>query len=118
LPGLEKTSAEATVANATFRVEFCGGAGGFVEPGSWVFDALARSDLWDERVQRDRRRIQRELVEAKARRKERERAEADEDVLERFLAVSRPQVSMNRSTPWAQNAAGLRRTKGEARKGK
>lgn len=91
-----------------------GGVGEFVEPGSWVFDELAAADLWDERVQRDRRRIQREMVEAKARRVERERAERDADVLERYLAVSRPQVSMNRSVPWAQNHAGMRAAKAEA----
>lgn len=93
-----------------------GGDGGFVEPGSWVFDALAAADLWDERVQRDRRRIAREMAEAKARRVERERAERDADVLERYLAGTRAFVSMDRSTPWRQNAAGLRRSKGETPK--
>lgn len=85
-----------------------GGTGGFVEPGSWVFDALAAADLWSERVQKDRRRIAREMEEAKARRVERERAERDEDVLERYLAASRAFVSMDRSLPWSQNSAGRR----------
>jgi hypothetical protein len=47
---------------------------------------------------------------------EQERRDRDQDVFERFKAVSQTSVSMNRSTPWAQNAAGLKRTKGEARK--
>lgn len=89
-----------------------GGSGGFVEPGSWVFDRLAESDLWSERVQRERRRIRREAEEAGRRREEQERRDRDADVLERFKAVTRTQVSMNRDTPWSQNAAGARRTKG------
>jgi hypothetical protein len=93
-----------------------GGEGGFVEPGSWIFDRLAESDLWSERVQRDRRRIREEAERAKARRVEQERADRDRDVLERWKAVSGTSVSMNRSVPWAQNVAGAKRTKGEARK--
>lgn len=86
-----------------------GGEGAFVEPGSWVFDALAEQDLWSERVQRDRRRIRREAEEAKRKREQDERAERDRDVLERWKAVSGTSVSMNRSTPWAQNYQGTKR---------
>lgn len=90
-----------------------GGDGPFVEPGSWVFDALAEQDLWSERVQRDRRRIRREAEEAKRRREEQERADRDQDVLERWKAVSATSVSMNRSTPWSQNVAGKRGVAGD-----
>jgi hypothetical protein len=82
--------------------------GEFVEPGSWVFDMLAREDMWSERATRERNRISREAREAKDRRLERERADRDQDVLERYLAVSRTQVSMNRDSAWSQNAAGKR----------
>lgn len=85
-----------------------GGDGPGVEPGSWVFDALAKADLWSERANRERERIRREAEVARDRRLERERAERDADVLERYLAVSRTQVSLNRDTPWSQNAAGRR----------
>jgi hypothetical protein len=85
-----------------------GGDGGFVEPGSWVFDRLAEQDLWSDRVQRDRRRIRREAEEAKRRREEQERRDRDAEVLERWKAVSRAQVSMNRDVPWSQNHAGRR----------
>lgn len=85
--------------------------GGYREPGSWVFDMLARADMWNERAMRDQRRIKREAEEAKARRLERERAERDQEVLERYAAVSRTQVSMNRSAPWSQNSAGRRGAK-------
>lgn len=88
--------------------------GARLEPGSWVFDKLARMDLWNERAVRERNRIRREAEVAKARRKELERAERDQDILERYLAVSRTSVSMNRDTPWAQNHAGTRRpTRGQ-----
>jgi hypothetical protein len=86
-----------------------GGDGGFVEPGSWVFDRLAESDMWSERVMRDRRRIKREAEEAKRRREEQERADFDRECLEHWKAVSRAQVSMSRDVPWTQNSAGRRR---------
>lgn len=92
-----------------------GGEGSFVEPGSWVFDKLAEADMWDDRVIRERRRIKREAEEAKRRRKEIEAADFDQDMLERWRAVSRTQISMNRDTPWRQNAAGYRRSRDEAR---
>lgn len=91
-----------------------GGDGGFVEPGSWVFDRLAEQDLWSERVQRDRRRIRREAEEAKRKREQDERADRDRDVFDRFKAVSRTQVSMSRDVPWSQNQAGARAAKAEA----
>jgi hypothetical protein len=92
-----------------------GGEGGFVEPGSWVFDRIAEADMWSERVMRERRRIKAEAEEAKRRRREIERAEFDQDCLERWKAVSRASVSMNTSTPWSQNHAGLRAAKAAAR---
>lgn len=85
--------------------------GNFVEPGSWIFDMLAREDMWNERATRERNRIKREADEAKARRIERERAERDQETLERYLAVSRTQVSMNSDAPWSQNVAGKRGAK-------
>jgi hypothetical protein len=93
-----------------------GGEGEFVEPGSWVFDHLAESDMWSERVMRERRRIKREAEEAKRRREETERREFDLECLEAWKAVNRTQVSMNTDTPWAQNARGAALARGEARK--
>lgn len=82
-----------------------------VEPGTWVFDMLRSHDWGDPRVMRDRERAQEEAARAADRRRERERQERDEDVLERYLAVSRAQVSMSRDVPWSQNAAGRRGTR-------
>jgi hypothetical protein len=85
-----------------------GGDGGFVEPGSWVFDRLAAMDMWSERAMRDRRRIKAEAEEAKRRREQQERADFDRECLEHWNAVSRAQVSMSRDMPWTQNSAGRR----------
>jgi hypothetical protein len=93
-----------------------GGDGGFVEPGSWVFDRIAEADMWSERVMRERRRIKAEAEEAKRRRREIERAEFDQDCLERWQAVSRTQVSMNRDTAWGQNARGAALARSESRR--
>lgn len=86
-------------------------SGAFVEPGSWVFDMLAREDMWNERATRERNRIKREADEAKARRVERERAARDQDMLDRYLAATRTFVSMDRSQPWTQNASGRKARK-------
>lgn len=88
-----------------------GGTGGRVEPGSWVFAALARADLWNERANRERRRAQRQAQELAERRKEQERRDRDADVMEHYMAATRTQVSMNRDTPWTQNAAGRKGAK-------
>jgi hypothetical protein len=93
-----------------------GGDGGFVEPGSWVFDRLAQMDLWSERVQRERRRIKREAEEAKRRREEQERRDFDLECLEAWKAVSRTQVSMNTDTAWGQNARGAAQARGERKR--
>jgi hypothetical protein len=86
-----------------------GGQGDFVEPGSWVFERLKAQDWWNEKVLTERRRCERRLEEARRKREEDERAEFNREMYERYMAVSRTQVSMNRDVPWAQNAAGLRR---------
>jgi hypothetical protein len=94
-----------------------GGDGAPVEPGSWVFDELARQDLWNEQSVRERNRRVREATEAKRRRREQEIAEFDAETLEHYKAVSRAQISMNRGVsgdkPFAQNMAGARRSRGE-----
>lgn len=78
------------------------------EPGSWVFDLLAEGDLWNERSNRERARVKRAAEEASARRLEQERRDRDEEVMERYLAATRAQVSMSRDVPWSQNSNGRR----------
>lgn len=93
----------------TSLLPILGPNGEYMEPTSRVFEQLKQMDWWDDRVMRDRRKRERELEEAKARREERERKEFDEECYERYMAVSRTQVSMNRDTPWTQNHAGGKR---------
>jgi len=95
-----------------------GGEGDFIEPGSWMFDRIAEMDMWNERTMRERRRIREAAKEAAARRREQERAAFDRECLEHWLAASRTQISMNRNTPWSQNAAGARAAKAAARETK
>lgn len=81
----------------------------YVDPSlnaSAIFENLKQQDWWNPRVRRERERAKVEAERAAERRKEQEREERDLEVLERFLAGTRTQVSMNRDTPWTQNAAG------------
>lgn len=83
----------------------------FVEPGAWVFDMLRANDWQNPDVVRDRDRARERAERAAEKRREEENRLRDEEVLERFLAVSRAQVSMSRDVPWSQNAAGRRGTR-------
>lgn len=86
--------------------------GGFREPGSWMFDMLRASDLWNGRAVRDRERRLDAALRAKQRAKEAEDEERQTEILERYLAATRAQVSMNRDAPWSQNVQGRRGAKG------
>jgi hypothetical protein len=88
--------------------------GEFVEPTSRVFETLKSMDSWNPAVQRERREREESIEKARAKREADELREANEDVLERYKAVSRAQVSMNTSVPWAQNWQGERAAKAEA----
>jgi hypothetical protein len=83
--------------------------GSFVEPSSQMLDMLRSNDLQNARVVVDREvRLAQARME-KDRERERDRLERQEEAIERWNAVSRAQVSMNRDTPWTQNASGRRR---------
>lgn len=84
----------------------------YAEPGAWVFDMLREQDWWNPEVRRERERVQEELKRAKRKREQQEHEARVEEALERYMAGTRTQVSMNRSTPWAQNASGYRRVRG------
>ncbi len=86
--------------------------GDYLEPGSHIFETLARSDLWDERNMRERERRVEQLRRASAREKEREREERQQEIKERMKAIRETSVSMNRDVPWSQNVAG-RKTNGK-----
>lgn len=90
---------------------YVGPNGEYLEPDSGIFKKLEESDLQNPMVNRERKRREHEAKLAYERRKAREREEINEETIERYLAATRTQVSMNRSTPWAQNFAGYRRTR-------
>jgi hypothetical protein len=80
----------------------------FVQPGAWVFDMLRANDWQNPLVRADRERALEAAERAKAKREQDERDEMTQEILERYLAVSRAQVSMSRDVPWSQNSAGRR----------
>jgi hypothetical protein len=88
--------------------------GCFVDPSvnaSAIFESLREQDWWNPQVMRERERVKVEAERAAERRKEQEREERTQEILERWLAVSRAQVSMSSDSPWSQNAAGKRGAK-------
>jgi hypothetical protein len=85
--------------------------GGYVEPDSGVFEMLLRDDMWSATAQRERDRHRRLAEAAKAREKARETEDRQQEILERVKAARDTFISMNRSTPWSQNAAGRRGVK-------
>lgn len=82
--------------------------GDYREPDSSLFDLVRRSDMWDDRVVADRRRIREGARAAKEKMEREEREQIVQEGLERWKAATRTQVSMNRDTPWSQNASGKR----------
>lgn len=89
--------------------------GQYVEPNSAVFEKLRASDWWSPEVMRERKRVKEELERAKERREAQERAAFDQEMLERWQAVSRAQISMSRDQPWSQNVKGRRRVRADQR---
>jgi hypothetical protein len=82
--------------------------GNYVEPDSGVFEMLLRDDMWSASAQRERDRARRLAEAAKARQRERETEDRQQEILERVKAARDTFISMNRSSPWSQNAAGRR----------
>jgi hypothetical protein len=82
--------------------------GEFVEPNSGLFEKLRSSDMWNAEAERDRKERVRKAEEAETRRKERESEDRVQEMAERWQAVTRTQVSMNRSSKWTQSMNGRR----------
>jgi len=81
--------------------------GEYVEPNSEVFRMLKEDmDMWNPANEHRRRKKEQAIEEAKERRKERERQARQEELLERYAAATRTQVSM--LPGWSQNVAGLK----------
>lgn len=80
--------------------------GEYIEPSSRIFELLQKNDMWNSNSLKEENRKRRKLEEAEQRQKERERESRQEEMLERWNAVSRAQVSM--LPGWSQNVAGRR----------
>lgn len=85
------------------------GPNGEVDPPGSLLERLKSMDLQDARVVAAREREQREVQASHDRDVQRHREDRDQNILEKWLAVSRTQISMNDSVPWAQNHQGTKR---------
>lgn len=83
--------------------------GGFMVPDSGVLERLRRTDMWNERVVRDRRRALEMEEQAKRADEARDAEERREELTDRWNAASRTHVSMSTDQPWSQNVAGRRK---------
>lgn len=84
---------------------------GWCEPDSGLLRDLGRADLQNPRAVAwalERRERRERAVQAE---RDREKTARLEELAERWQAATRAQVSMNRDTPWSQNAAGKRGAK-------
>ena len=82
--------------------------GGSRMPTSRHVEQLDEMDLQNPRVRHAREKAERELELAEQRQKQREDEQRWEELCDRYNANFRTSISMNRSTPWSQNAAGRR----------
>lgn len=78
--------------------------GEYIEPTSRVFELLQKNDMWNSNSLKEENRKRRALQEAENRQRERDREARQEEMLERYLAATRTQVSM--IPGWSQNVAG------------
>jgi hypothetical protein len=85
--------------------------GGFMEPPGKLLDALKEMDLQNPRVVAAMRARVAATEAAVEREKQQRHDEKVDEVMERWQAGTRTQVSMNPDTPWSQNAAGLRQVR-------
>lgn len=80
--------------------------GEYIEPTSRVFELLQKNDMWNSNSLKEENRKRRALQEAENRQKDRDRQARQEEMLERYNAATRTQVSM--IPGWSQNVSGKR----------
>lgn len=83
-----------------------GEEGEYIEPNSRIFTLLQKNDMWNSNSLKEENRKRRLLQEAEDRQKEREREARQQEMLERYKAATRTQVSM--IPGWSQNVSGKR----------
>lgn len=84
--------------------------GEYIEPSSRIFMLLQKNDMWNSNSLKEENRRRRLLQEAEDRQKERDREARQNEMMERYLAATRTQVSMLPN--WSQNVAGKRGRRG------
>lgn len=84
--------------------------GEFVEPSSRMLETLRSADLQNARAVLDRARRQERAERDSERQEERDGEAQQQELVERWRAVSETSVSMNDSQPWSQNVKGRRKT--------
>lgn len=86
-----------------------GPRGEFAEPSDAMLRGLRAADLQNQRAVADRARRDAEAERDRAGDERRDDDDRRAEISQRLDAIMRTQVSMNRDTPWAQNAAGTKR---------
>lgn len=81
--------------------------GSFREPGSWMYDMLRKADLWNDRAQADRKRVQEEITRQRAKRKQEEREETAWEIDSRLKSVNDTSVWMG-GKDWKASTKGRR----------
>lgn len=81
------------------------------EPPGRLLEELKRVDLQNDSAARWRQRIVEEERRREDRRRELIREQRQDEILERWKAVSETRVSMSDAEPWSQNVAGRRKKK-------
>ena len=92
-------------------IPIVGPSGEFAEPDSGLFKWLAEQDMWNDRSRRVREEMLSRAEASRLRQKEREEEERIAELKERYAAISRTQVSMNRDSAWGQNARGAKKAR-------
>ena len=87
------------------------GDDGFMEPGSWMFDALRRANHWNAAAMKDRTKREQRAQEAAERARIREREERADELDERIKNIMNPSVSMSRGKRQWTNRAQARRAR-------
>lgn len=71
--------------------------GEFREPGSWMFEELAKEDMWNDRAMREGRERSRRMREAGERQRQREASERSAEFNERWRSANRTQILVSKS---------------------
>lgn len=70
------------------------------DPGGWMFDKLNEDDLWNDRTQRERRKLQEAAARARDRHKALEVEERKQEVRERLKGYRDESILFSPDVPW------------------